>query len=57
MNISFKNKADETKFKKFTCENKEVLLAFFAFGESFKNPISKLIFKGLAMAVKIICPK
>jgi len=56
MKISFKSKQEEGKFKQFVCKNKEMLKTFLAFGETMKNPIVRLLFKGLSEALDIICP-
>ena len=57
MKISFKSKADEGKFKQFVCKNKATLKTFLSFGEAMKNPIVRLLFKGLSEALDIICPE
>lgn len=55
--MTFKNLDEESNFKKFTCKNKETILVFLSFGNSFKNPITKAIFKALAIVVQGICSK
>lgn len=57
MKITFRNTKDENKFKKFVCNNKETLDAFFAFGVMFKNPIARITFKILGGILDLFCPK